>query len=173
MRQRPKMGENSGRCSGEKRGGNFGNALTGSNGMTNSAMDVSTLIPSPKNGDGEMAASKEQIEQEMQLVSRRNGFKLVDFHGGREPKNGNGNSEKQEIRPSCPIRFEGKGLLGKKIVVHVPKRYCADGELTLKSRERLAAEGFCSFAERSKELYECQMVFKANDSDQWKIEIVD
>ncbi len=142
------------------------------NGAMNSAMAVSILIRSPKSGDGEMAASKEQIEQEMQLVSRRNGFKLVDFKG-REPKNGNGNSEKQEIKPSCPIRFEGKGLLGKKIVVHVPKRYCADGEVTLKSRERLAAEGYCSFAERSKELYECQMVFKANDSDQWKIEIVD
>jgi len=137
-----------------------------------SATAGNTLIPSLKIGDGEMAASKEQMEKEMQLVSRRNGFKLVDFHGGREPKNGNGEIE-QEIKPSCPIRFEGKGLLGKKIVVHVPKRYCADGEVTLKSRERLAAEGYCSFAERSKELYECQMVFKANDSDQWKIEIVD
>ncbi|MEN6463683.1 MAG: hypothetical protein ABFD62_00735 [Syntrophaceae bacterium] len=120
-----------------------------------------------------MAASKEQMEKEMQLVSRRNGFKLVDFHG-REPKNGNGNSQpEQAVKPSCPIRLEGKGLLGKKIVVHVPKRYCSDGELTYQSRERLAAEGYCSFAERSKELYGCQMVFKANDCDQWKIEIVD
>lgn len=167
------MGENSGRCSGEKKGGSFGDARKGWNSPTNSATGASTLIPSPKNGVGEMAASKEQMEQEMQLVSRRNGFKLVDFQGGREPKNGNGNSEVKEMKPSCPIRFEGKGLLGKKIVVHVPKRYCADGELTLKSRERLAAEGYCSFAERSKELYECQMVFKANDSDQWKIEIVE
>lgn len=121
-----------------------------------------------------MAVSKEEIEKEMQLVSKRNGFKLVDFQGGREPKNGNGRAEPEKaVKPSCPLRFEGKGLLGKKIVVHVPKRYCSDGELTLKSRERLAAEGYCSFAERSKELYDCQMVFKANDSDQWKIEIID
>lgn len=144
------------------------------NGRTNTATAGNFLIPSPKIMDGEMAVSKEQIEKEMQLVSRRNGFKLVDFHGGREPGNGNGNARKEmEKKPSCPIRFEGKGLLGKKIVVYVPKRYCSDGELTMKSRERLAAEGFCSFAERSKELYECRMEFKANDSDQWKIEVVD
>lgn len=119
-------------------------------------------------------ASKEQLEQEMQLVSRRNGFKLVDFSGGRaEPKNGNGQSAEREIKPSCPIRFEGKGLLGKKIVVHVPKRYCSNGELNFMSRERLAAEGFCNFAERSKELYHCRMEFKANDTDQWKIEVID
>jgi len=110
------------------------------------------------------ATTKEQFEQEMQSVSKRNGFKLVDFQDGKEIG---------IMKTACPIRFEGKGLLGKRIIVHIPKSYCFDGEITQKSREKLGSEGYCGYAERSKELYGCSMVFKANDSNQWKIEIVD
>ncbi|MFA7464900.1 MAG: hypothetical protein WCY54_07585, partial [Syntrophales bacterium] len=57
------------------------------------------------------------------------------------------------------------------IVVHVPKRYCTDGAINNQAKERLAREGYYGFAERSKEIYDCELVFKANSKEQWLIEI--
>ena len=114
-------------------------------------------------------SSKEVFEKEIQFVTHRKGFKLVDPHVGTHSRQSIHLKEDAD-HPSCPLRFEGIALLGKKIVVHVPKRYCHDGIII---REKLAIEGFCGFAERSKELYDCQMSFKPNSTDQWRIEIGD
>ncbi len=116
-------------------------------------------------------SSKELFEKEIQFVTHRKGFKLVDPHvTGLRNGQAAAEAEAEKDRPSCPLRFEGKALLGKKIVIYVPKRYSTDGVI---SRERLATEGFCGFAERSRELYECRMTFKPNSTEQWRIEVVE
>jgi hypothetical protein len=117
---------------------------------------------------GEVMSNKEMFEKELQFVTHHKGFKLVDPHLGVCPERSSGEAKME--KPSCPIRFEGKALLGKKIVVYVPKKYCEDGTV---SRERLATDGFCGFAERSKELHDCRMVFKPNATEQWRIEIME
>jgi len=114
-------------------------------------------------------SNKEQFEREIQFVTHRKGFKLVDPHltGASPASAAEGCTEDQ---PGCPLRFEGKALLGKTVVIYVPKKYCIDGAI---SRERLAEEGFCGFAERSKDLYDCRMIIKSNTLDQWRIEVMD
>jgi hypothetical protein len=112
-------------------------------------------------------SNKELFEKEIQFVTHRKGFKLVDPHVMSFPEKEmkkEGNIE----QPSCPLRFEGKALLGKKITVYVPIRYCPNGTI---SRESLATEGFYGFAERSRELFECEITFKPNLKDQWCIEV--
>ncbi|MFB3925613.1 MAG: hypothetical protein ACE14T_06125 [Syntrophales bacterium] len=118
-------------------------------------------------------ASKEQFEKEIQIVAARKGFKLVDPHtilpAGKPEK-------KEEARAeasSCPLRFEGKALRGKKIIIYVPQKYCDNGSISLHAGERLAREGFCGFAERSKEIYDCELLFRPNTKNQWRIEVTD
>jgi hypothetical protein len=114
-------------------------------------------------------SNKELFEKEIQFVTHRKGFKLVEPHiGEREEEPAAGKSK--AVQPSCPLRFEGKALQGKTIVIYVPKKYCPAGAI---SRERLATEGFCGFAERSKELYDCRMTFRPNSTDQWRIEVAE
>lgn len=114
-------------------------------------------------------SNKELFEREIQFVTHRKGFKLVEPHiGGCEEELAAKGSKSDQ--PSCPLRFEGKALQGKQIVIYVPKKYCPGGAI---SRERLATEGFCGFAERSKELYDCRMSFRPNATDQWLIEIAE
>ncbi len=112
--------------------------------------------------------SKEQFEEQIQFVTHHKGFKLVDPHaGGASPASC---VEVKTEQPGCPLRFEGKALLGKTVVIYVPKKYCIDGTI---NGDRLAEEGFCGFAERSKELYDCRMIFKPNTIEQWRIEVMD
>jgi hypothetical protein len=118
-------------------------------------------------------ANKEQFEKEIHLAAARKGFKLVDPHQQTPLVVKPEAPVRKEEELSCPIRFTGKGFLGKKITVYVPKKYCTNGTINSQARERLAREGYCGFAERSKEIYDCELVFKANSKEQWLIEIAD
>ena len=114
--------------------------------------------------------SKEMFDKEVQFVAHRKGFKLVDPHV-ELPAAKPVREKTQATEPlSSPLRFEGKALLGKTITVHVPKRYCVEGVI---SRERLVDEGFCGWAERGRELYDCRLIFKPSSMDQWKIEVTE
>jgi len=118
-------------------------------------------------------ASREQFEQEIQLVASRKGFKLVDPHTIPPAQLRRQKREPVKEMPSCPLRFEGAVLRGKKIIIHVPKKYCDNGNISEHASERLASEGFRGFAERSKDICECELSFKPNTTDQWRIEVTE